>query len=84
MPDLQQEVAALRKEVEDFRLREVADLRQRLADAEDAAARYREDAYKNAALGHEIAAGYEQELSALRSKVTASENVNVRGRGDGR
>lgn len=73
--ELQAENTELRRQVEDYRQRELADLRQRLTAAEANAAHYRSEAERNASLGRQIHAQAESEITRLRERVQSLEQI---------
>jgi len=76
---LRAENEQLRLQIEEFRQREVADLRQQLAEAKALAYHYRAEAERNADLGRRIAAESQQAIAELRGKLdTAQRMTNVR------
>jgi len=78
---LAQENAELRRQLEEYRQRELADLRQRLAKAEEDVTRYRAEADRNAQVGRQIAVEAQSTIAGLRSKLDSArrlENANVR------
>lgn len=78
MPDdLQAEVERLRAQVEDYRQRELDDLRRQLAAALSDVDHYRTEAQRNAQLGREIAAEAERERAEMLSKLRAYEKAQV-------
>lgn len=68
---LQQEVDRLRAEVEQYRQRELADLKSALSLARDEVAHYKIEAQRNADVGRQIAGMYETKLADLRAKLEA-------------
>ena len=81
--DLQAEVERLRAEVESHRQRELADLRSALAIAREEAAAYRQEAYRNAETGRQIAHGYEQRIAELTTKLQQLRNTDIAVRRNG-
>lgn len=73
---LQAEVERLRAEVESYRQREVAELRTALAAAREDAAHYRAEAQRNADLGRQIAAEYQNKITELQTKLNAREDLS--------
>ena len=72
------EVERLRQEVENYRQRELADLRSRAESAEQAVEHYRAEAQRNAEVGRQIAAEYEKKLIELKAKIAAYEQIDSR------
>ena len=68
MPN-ESELEQLRRQVEEYRLRELADLREQLAEQKALVAHYRSEAQRNADLGRQIDAQYREEVALLRSKL---------------
>lgn len=77
---LKAENDSLRQQVEEYRQRELADLRQRVAKAEEDVAHYRAEAQRNADLGRQIATEYQTQVADLRRKLETLETArtNVR------
>lgn len=71
-------VAELREQIEVYRQRELTDLRERLAKADEAADHYRAEAERNAALGRQIATEYQSQVTELKAKIAAYEQANGR------
>lgn len=65
----------LRSLIEEQRQRELADLRQRLVEAEAKVEHYRAEAQRNADIGKQIAAQYEQKVMELKTKVEVYERT---------
>lgn len=76
---IREENELLRAELEAYRQRELADLRQQLAEAKASAEHYRSEA-RNADLGRKIAAEYQLQIAELRAKLDAYEEVESRVR----
>ena len=78
---LRAENEQLRLMVEEYRQREVADLRQQLAEAKALMNHYRAEAERNANVGRQIAAEGQQVIAELRGKLEAAQRMsNVRER----
>lgn len=73
--DLQSEVERLREEVESYRQRELADLRAALSAAREEADHFRREAQRNADIGRQVAAGYQQQLTEMRTKLEAYQEL---------
>lgn len=56
----------LRRKLEEYRQRELTELRERLAKAESDVTHYRNEAARNAEVGRQIAAEAQQTISELR------------------
>ena len=67
---LREEVKRLESVVEDYRLREIEDLRMALESAQKDVQHYRAEAQRNADLGREIAAEYQVQIAKLGTKGT--------------
>lgn len=74
--DLQAEVDKLRAQVEAYRQRELDDLKAQLATAIAERDNYRNEAYRNAEVGRQIAAGLQEEINRLRSQLEVKEQVS--------
>jgi len=72
---LQTENDELRQQLEDYRQRELAELRQRLAEARVDVAHYRSEAERNAALGRQINAEAQVVITKLRGQLQAKEQL---------
>ena len=72
---LQAENEQLRLLVEEYRQRELGDLRQALAEARAEAAHYRAEADRNANLGRQIHTESQATIADLRSKLEATQRV---------
>lgn len=74
------EVETLRAQLEEYRQRELTDLRQQLAEARASAEHYRAEAQRNADVGRQIAAESGVTIAELRAKISTLEQVqsNVR------
>jgi hypothetical protein len=81
--DLQAEVERLRAEVESHRQRELAELKSALAIAREEAANYRQEAYRNAETGRQIAIGYQQQIADLTTKLQQLRNTDSAARRNG-
>ena len=81
--DLQAEVERLRAEVESHRQRELAELRSALAIAREESAAYRQEAYRNAEAGRQIAHGYQQQITELTTKLQQLRNTDIAVRRNG-
>lgn len=66
------ELARLREEVEAYRQRELDDLRRRASDAEAKSEHFRQEAERNASLGRQIAAGYQEQIARLQAKLESA------------
>jgi len=73
---MEDEVVRLRAEIESYRQRELADLKAALTTARQDADHYRSEAQRNADLGQQIAAGYQQQVADLKSKLDAQNILN--------
>ena len=73
--DPQAENAELREQLEAYRLRELSDLREQLAQARADAAHYRAEAERNANIGRQIHLEAQAEIEHLRTRVQASERI---------
>lgn len=73
--ELREENERLRSLVEEFRQRELTDIRQQLAEAKAEAVHYRQEAERNADLGRKIALGYQEQVAELRGKLEAAERA---------
>lgn len=73
--ELEAENVELRKQVESYRLRELADLREQLAQAKDDAAHFRAEAERNAALGRQIHQEAEVERNRLQARIQSLEQL---------
>ena len=80
MERLQSEVDKLREELEQHRQRELADLKDQLAQAQTAAAHYRAEAERNAELGRQIHREMQAEIDKLRGKLDSQVIQNGRPR----
>lgn len=69
----QAEVLTLRQQIEDYRLHEIEDLRVQLAEAKSNTVHYRQEAERNAQLGHQIAREAEAERARLRERISVLE-----------
>ena len=74
--DLQAEVDKLRAQVEAYRQRELDDLKAQLATAIAERDNYRNEAYRNAEVGRQIADGLQEEINRLRSQLEVKEQVS--------
>ncbi len=74
---VEDEVARLRAEVESYRARELADLRSALSVAQAESAHFRFEAQRNADLGRQIAADYQEQLTQARAKLDAMRNSDA-------
>jgi hypothetical protein len=74
---LRAENEQLRLIIDEFRQREVADLRQQLAEARHLCAHYRAEADRNANLGRQIAAEGQQAIAELRAKLEAAQRMTI-------
>lgn len=72
---LEDEVTRLRAELEDYRQRELADLRQQLAAAREAAEHYRAEAKRIEANFHQLDAMDRETISKLESRIQVLRNV---------
>ena len=73
---LQAENEQLRLQIEEFRQREIADLRQQLAEAKAMLTYYRSEAERNANLGRQIAAEGQQAIADLRARLDVAERTS--------
>lgn len=73
--DLQAENAELRQRNEEYRLRELSDLREQLAQARADAAHYRSEAERNAELGRQIHREAEAERASLQTRIQSMEQL---------
>ena len=77
--NLQAENEKLRQQLEEYRQRELADLREQLAEAKRAVEHYRAEAQRNADLGRQIAAESQGEIARLKERISVLEETrNVR------
>ena len=67
--ELQQQNDKLRSEVEAYRQRELAELRNQLAAAQEAAQHYRGEALRNADLARQIDANAQEHIARLKSEI---------------
>lgn len=74
--ELQAEVDKLRAQVEAYRQRELDDLKAQFATAIAERDNYRNEAYRNAEVGRQIAAGLQEEITRLRSQLEVKEQVS--------
>lgn len=74
---LEDEVVRLRAEVESHRTRELAELRAALSTAQAEVAHFRAEAQRNADLGRQIAAGYQEQLTEARARLDAMRNSDA-------
>jgi len=72
---LQAENDVLREQVEAYRHRELADLRDQLAVAKADASHYRAEAERNAGIGRQIHAESQAEIARLRDRVQTLEGM---------
>lgn len=78
--DHSSELVRLRNEVEAYRQKELADLRQRVLEAEHARDHYRQEAQRNADAAREINATLTGKITELQTKLQAHESNDVRSR----
>lgn len=76
--ELKSEVERLRAEVESYRQRELADLKDSLATMTRERDHYRSEAQRNADVGREIASAAQEQVAELRGKLAVREQVNAR------
>lgn len=69
------EVERLRAEIEVYRQRELEGLRAQIASLSAERDNYRQEAYRNADLGRQIAAQYQEQVNSLRSQLDTKEQV---------
>jgi len=74
---MQVEIDKLRAEIEDYKQRELADLRTALTAALSDVAHYRSEAQRNADLGREIHTTAQEEITRLRSQIEVKEQVQL-------
>lgn len=67
---------SLRRQVESYREKEIADLRQRLNEAETRAAHFKAEAERLASVGRQIAAEYQQQVADLKNRLAAYQQVS--------
>lgn len=72
---LQAECDHLRNEVEQHRLRELAELREQLAQARADVLHFRQEAERNAALGRQIHTEAQAEIARLRTRIQSLEAI---------
>ena len=73
--NLQAENERLRLLVEEYRQRELSELRQALADARAEAAHYRAECDRNANIGRQIHAESQATIFELRSKLESAQRI---------
>ncbi len=76
---LQAENESLREEIDGYRQRELADLRQQLAEAKSDVVHYRAEAERNANTGRQIYNEAQAELTRLRDQVRSLEELRNDG-----
>jgi len=69
------EIEKLREQVEGYRQRELADLREQLASAKADAVHYRAEAERNATIGRQIHTESQAEIARLRARVQSLEHL---------
>jgi 2',3'-cyclic-nucleotide 2'-phosphodiesterase (5'-nucleotidase family) len=72
---LKAENKRLSKLVEEYRKKEVEELRQRLAEAEAMVEHYRAEAQRNADVGRQISSEYEKKINELKGRVETYERA---------
>lgn len=72
---LQAENDRLRKEIEAYRQRELAALREQLAEARASVRHYKEEAERNAQVGRQIHLTAQETIQELRSKLQARDAI---------
>lgn len=72
---LQEENRNLREEVESYRQRELASLKEALAQAKDEADHFRREAHRNADVGRKIHTEMQAEINKLRGQLEAKERL---------
>lgn len=75
--DAGSEIERLRAQLEECRLRELEDLRTQLAEAKAQVEHFREEAQRNATLGHQIAREAEVERGKLLERINAIERTST-------
>ena len=75
LEELQAENERLRLDLESCRQRELEGLRLRLVAAEEAAAHYRQEAERNAAVDRQIDAEYRKQVSELQERLRTAERM---------
>ena len=84
--ELQAEVERLRAEVENYRQRELAEVRSQLADAIRERNHYQQEAHRNADLGRQIYSEQQAEITRLRAELDVQQQTqrNLRNAHAGR
>jgi len=72
---LEDELARLRGEVHDYRVRELESLRAQLAEAKAEAVHFRSESQRTADLGRKIYSGQQAEIDRLRTRLAALEQI---------
>ena len=73
------ELEQLRALVEEYRQRELEELRRRVAEAEHAAQHYRAEATRIERAGRELQAILQERINKLEAQLQARENVAIHG-----
>ena len=76
--DIIEENKRLQSLVEEYRQKEIDELRKRLVDAEAKAEHYQNEAQRNADVGRQIASQYETKITELRTKLEIYERTSTR------
>lgn len=75
--NLAEENAGLRKQLEVYRERELIELRQQLAESRQLVAHYHAEAERNAEVGRKIAMEAREQITELKSKLEARDELRT-------
>ncbi len=73
--DLKAENERLRQEIEAYKQRELEQLRQQLSEAREHAEHYKQEANRNASVGHQIYAEMQKQVAALQNELVRAKSL---------